>query len=201
MKNKKRFLNNYSMFDIMLVAILACLGIAIKPIIVPIVHIVTGPLFIPGGAAAGGFYMLFIVLAAAMVRKPFAATLACAVQAVVVIVTGVIGSHGVMSVVTYILPGVMIDLFLYASKNKPIDGFMLFFAGMIANVTGSFLSNIIFFRLAVIPLMIMLITAALSGGLGGLVANGIINGINKVSPILKKDANKAYEDKQGEENE
>jgi len=53
-----------------------------KTVITTLVHIVTGPLFIPGGAFAGGFYFLFIVLAAALIQKHGAATLACVVQAI-----------------------------------------------------------------------------------------------------------------------
>lgn len=182
---KKRFLKEYSVFDIIIISMFASLGIAIKPIIVPLAHIITGPLFIPGGAVAGGFYMLFIVIVAGLVRKNFSATLACTVQALLVIVTGVIGSHGVMSLITYILPGLVIDLFLFLFHKKRYSVLILFVAGMIANLTGSFLSNLVFFRLPVIPLMVSLFASALSGGLGGVIAFIVVGNLKKYNPAFR----------------
>jgi ABC-type thiamin/hydroxymethylpyrimidine transport system permease subunit len=185
-KTKRRFLSSYSVFNIVIIAVCAGLGIAVKPVLVPLVHIITGPLFIPGGAVAGGFYMLFIVLAAGLVRKPGAAVLTCAVQAILVIITGVIGSHGIMSLATYILPGAAVDLFLLTLRKKEMGALVIFISGLIANLTGSFLSNVVFFRLPIVPLMLTLFSASLSGGLGGLIAFGIIKKITQFNPAFKK---------------
>lgn len=163
----------------------AGLGIAIKPILVPLVHIITGPLFIPGGAVAGGFYMLFIVVAAGLVQKTGTATLTCAVQAILVIVTGVIGSHGILSIVTYILPGVAVDIFYWVVRKKQINALVCFTLGLIANLSGSFLSNVVYFRLPFVPLMLTLLAGALSGGLGGLIAYGIIKNLLRFNQALK----------------
>lgn len=57
MKSKANILGRFPISDLVIIAILSALGIATKPIIVPLVHIITGPLYIPGGAVAGGFYM------------------------------------------------------------------------------------------------------------------------------------------------
>ncbi|GAG99538.1 unnamed protein product, partial [marine sediment metagenome] len=54
----RKFLQRFSLFDLVIIAMVAALGIATKPVITPLVHIITGPLFIPGGAIAGGFYMM-----------------------------------------------------------------------------------------------------------------------------------------------
>ncbi|HHX74678.1 MAG TPA: hypothetical protein GX699_07225, partial [Firmicutes bacterium] len=51
----RKLLSRFSTFELVLLALMACLGIATKPIIVPLTHIITGPLFIPGGVIAGGF--------------------------------------------------------------------------------------------------------------------------------------------------
>jgi hypothetical protein len=55
------------MFDLVVIAMMASLGVAIKPVVVPLAHIITGPLYIPGGVIAGGFYMMWIVLGAGLV--------------------------------------------------------------------------------------------------------------------------------------
>ena len=69
-------------------AMIASMGIAVKVIIVPLAHIITGPLFIPGGVVAGGFYMGFLVLGAAIIQKPGTATMIALIQAAVVTITG-----------------------------------------------------------------------------------------------------------------
>ena len=183
-KQKKRFLASFSVFHIIIIAVCAGLGIAIKPVLVPLVHIVTGPLFIPGGAVVGGFYMLFIVVAAGLTGKRWAATLTCVTQALLVLITGVIGSHGIMSVATYILPGVVVDLLLILIKNRAHNAIGCFFGGMAANLTGTFLSNLVFFRLPFVPLMLTLFAGALSGALGGLIAYTIIKNLRAYDPAL-----------------
>src|SRR5690554_7397100 len=105
----RKFLARYSVFELVIIALMACLGIAIKPVVVPLAHIITGPLYIPGGVVAGGFYMLWLVLGAGLVGKRGTATLIALVQAIMVVSIGVFGTHGIVSFLTYLLPGVAID--------------------------------------------------------------------------------------------
>lgn len=183
---KKRFLASYSAFDLIVIAMCAGLGIAVKPVITPLAHIITGPLLIPGGAVAGGFYMLFIVLAAGFTGSRFAATLACAVQAVLVVVTGFMGSHGIFSLITYTAPGLAADLFRMLTRKQRINALLCFVMGLLANVTGTLGSNLVFFRLPIVPLMLALVSAALSGGLGGLIAWSVIKQIRKLTPVFDR---------------
>ena len=177
----KKFLDSFEVFDFVIISMMAAIGIAIKPIIVPLVHILTGPLFIPGGAVAGGFYMMWLVLGADLLGKRGTGTLIGIVQAVIVMATGVFGTHGILSIITYTLPGVMVDIiFLLISKNDKAQ-IRMFLAGLFANVCGTFLSNFIFFRLPFIPLILGLSAAALSGGLGGLLANLISKRAQKLN--------------------
>lgn len=169
-----KFLNRFSMFELIIIAMMAALGIATKPVIVPLVHIITGPLYIPGGAIAGGFYMMWIVLGAGIVRKGGTATLIALVQAIMIIVSGAYGTHGIISIVTYTLPGFMVDVLLLVTRSKG-DGLMdCFLGGIAANLGGTYLSNLVFFNLPIIPLILSLSSAALSGGLGGIIAFNII---------------------------
>lgn len=164
------FLKRFSMFDLAVISLTAAMGIGIKPIIVPLVHIITGPLYIPGGAAAGGFYMLWIVLGLGMTGKIGTATLIGLIQGLMVMITGVYGTHGAVSLITYTLPGLLTDagaLILGRSFITPAGFFIL---GLLANISGTLLSSFIFFRLPLIPLLLSLSAAALSGGLGGLIA-------------------------------
>lgn len=173
----------------------AGLGIAVKLVITPLAHIITGPLFIPGGAVAGGFYMLFIVLSAGLVRKHFAASLTCVVQAVLVIITGVMGSHGILSLVTYTAPGLAVDLIYLPVRKRGLNAVICFVMGMAANITGTYATNLVFFRAPFVPLMLALLLAALMGGLGGLIAWVITKQLKMHIPVF----NKPYERGQYEE--
>lgn len=179
MEKSQRFLDKFSVFDFIIIAMISALGIASKPLIVPLSHIITGPLLIPGGVVAGGFYMLWLVLGAGLTGKYGAATLIGVVQALLVFGTGIFGSHGAMTLLTYTLPGLVVDLSLFFIRHRVCCAPCAFLAGLAANVTGSSLVNIIYFRLPLVPLVLSLAVAALSGGLGGIIAYKILQVVNK----------------------
>jgi len=181
MKKEKTLLSNFSVFNLTIIAVVSALGVATKPIVVPLVHVVTGPLFIPGGAIAGGFYMLWIVIGAGMVKKFGSGTLIGIVQSILVIATGTMGNHGIMSIVSYTMPGVVVDLVFLFSKNKNYNVLHYVFGCMAANVTGTLISNIMFFRLPYITVIFILSSAALSGVIGGLIASSILKGLGKMN--------------------
>lgn len=180
MKKRNRFLSRFSIFDLVIIAILSALGVATKPIIVPLVHIITGPLFIPGGAIAGGFYMMWIVLGAGFVKKTGAATLIGLVQGILVISTGIIGTHGIMSIASYTIPGIVVDIVFLFSKDKNFNILHYVFGTMAANVSGTLIANILFFRLPKVTVVLILASAALSGALGGIIVWGINQGLEKI---------------------
>lgn len=161
---------NYSTYDLMIIALMAGLGLAIKPVIVPLTQMITGPLLIPGGSVAGGFYMLWLVLSGSITGKFGSAFLTALVQALIVMITGTFGSHGAASLISYTLPGLVVELIWLITRSKGRTLISCFFAGIAANISGTFLSNLLFFRLPWIPLLFSLSLAALSGGFGGLVA-------------------------------
>jgi ABC-type thiamin/hydroxymethylpyrimidine transport system permease subunit len=176
----KRTLRRFSIFDLLVMAFCAALGVAVKPAISALTHIITGPLMIPGGAFSGGLYMMFIILGAGIVRKPGAATLICAIQALMVIISPFSGSHGIFSLVTYGLPGVAVDLLWLAMRGEQPESLLSCFAGCIlANIVGVVTVNAVFFRL---PLFYLLLTSALgaiSGGVGGIISYNVINRLRK----------------------
>lgn len=178
---KKKFLKRFSAFDLVIMAMMASLGIAIKPVVVPLAHIITGPLYIPGGVVAGGFYMLWLVLGAGLVGKGGTATLIALVQAILVVSIGVFGTHGIVSFGTYLLPGIAVDLMLLITRHRGCCVGCCFLAGIAANISGTLLVNIVFFQLPMLPLILSLSAAALSGGLGGLIAYAIIKQFQSIN--------------------
>lgn len=181
MKNMKRILSRFTVYELIIIPLTAALGLATKPVIVPLTHLITGPLFIPGGAVAGGFYMMWIVLGASLVRKRGSATLIALTQGLIVMLTGSFGTHGVISIISYGLPGFMVDIVFLLFRRNFRSTTDFFTAGVIANISGTYLSNLVFFRLPLLPLVLSLSTGALSGGLGGLVAYLIYKRINKIT--------------------
>lgn len=175
----KKFMSSFSVFELVIIAMMAAVGVAIKPVIAPLAQIITGPLYVPGGVIAGGIYMLWLVLGAGLVGKRGTATLISIVQAIMVVALGIFGTHGIMSFLTYILPGLSIDLVLLISGHKGCCAGCCFFSGVAANISGTYIVNIVFFRLPLVPLLLGLSCATLSGGLGGIIAYSIIKQVRK----------------------
>lgn len=180
MKKKNRFLSRFSIFDLVTIAILSALGVATKPIVIPLVHIITGPLFIPGGAIAGGFYMMWLVLGAGFVKKPGAASLIGLVQGILVIATGIMGTHGIMSLASYTLPGIVVDIVFLFSRDKNFNILHYVFGCMAASVTGTLITNILFFRLPAVTVLLVVASAALSGAIGGIIVWSINQAFEKI---------------------
>jgi energy-coupling factor transport system substrate-specific component len=183
MKPKQTFLHQFSIFQLILMALMAAFGIAAKPVITPLVHLITGPLFIPGGSIAGGFYMMWLVLGAGLVKKTGAGTLIGLVQALMVIAIGFMGSHGILSIVSYTLPGVAVDFVFLFSRRKQYQLLHYVMGGLAANVTGTMMTNLMFFRLPGVTVLFVLFSAALSGALGGILAYGLIKAMKRI-PVL-----------------
>ena len=173
MKNET-FLKKFTLFELILLALIAALGIAVKPVVVAVSHLVTGPLLIPGGALAGGFYMLFIIVGGALVGKKGSATLVCLIQGIVVLVSGVYGSHGAASLITYVVPGLLVDALWIICRTDGANLLSCFFGGVVANVSGTVLVNLVFFRMPALVLLFIAVIAALSGGVGGIIAWQIV---------------------------
>lgn len=166
----RRLLAKFTSFELLLISIIAALGIAVKPLVNVLSHLLTSPLFIPGGALAGGIYMLFVVLGAALVQKRGAATLIGIVQAILILVLALPGNHGAFSLLTYTAPGLAIDLLWLSLGHRGCCLLCCFLAGMLANLTGTLLTNVLFFRLPALFLALLLTVALFSGGLGGVAA-------------------------------
>jgi len=169
----KRLFKKSPLFHLILIAVLAALGVGVKPVVSTLVHLVTGPLFIPGGAVAGGIYMLFLVLAASLTGLPGAGTLCGLCQGLLAMALGLAGSHGALSLITYTLPGLAADLMFLIFARRGPNLPACCFAGLLANLAGTVSVNLVFFSLPLVPLLLSLSAAALSGALGGVGAWGI----------------------------
>lgn len=180
----KRFITRFTIFELALIALISALGIAVKPVLASLAHIITAPLLIPGGSAIGGLYMMWLVLGEDLIVKPGTGTLIGLIQGILIMFLGFFGNHGAFSIITYALPGVSVDLVLMIMKfmkQKLCSTLCSFLEGAAANMTGTFLVASIFFSLPWIALLLSLAVAMLSGGLGGLLAYSIVKQLHKIN--------------------
>lgn len=190
-----KFFARYSLYELVIMAVMAALGIALKPILVPLAHIVCGPLMIPAGALAGGLYMMWIIIGYGFVKKPGTALIICIIQALLVLFTGVVGSHGIMSLMTYILPGAAVELLLLLIHHRCCCIGCCALAGIAANVVGTAAVNVVFFKAPGVYLILVLAVAALSGMVGGLISWQLIQLFQKYNLIkIKGEKNQWKED-------
>ena len=156
--------------DLVVIALFASLGIATKSLVQPMVATVTGPLYIPTGAVAGGFYMMWPVMGYGFTRKFGTATLISLVQAFFSLLIP-IGNFGLFTFVIYLAPGFVIDGFFLLSRSKAFSSASCVGAAAIANVAGTISYCALFLALPEAVLLFFGLIAALSGCIGGFIAS------------------------------
>jgi ABC-type thiamin/hydroxymethylpyrimidine transport system permease subunit len=177
-----KFLERYNAQDLLYIAILSAMGFAIKPIVTPLVHLISAPLMIPGGSLAGGFYMMWLSLAVAIIRKPGAAFLVGIVQAIAMISLGFFGNHGAVSLISYTLPGISAEIIAFFFKNKESVVAQVSICTS-ANITGTLIVTFLIMRLAFFPMIISTIAATISGIVGGIISYLLIIKLKKYRVI------------------
>jgi ABC-type thiamin/hydroxymethylpyrimidine transport system permease subunit len=165
--------------DLVLMALLASLGLATKNITHPIVAAITGPLYVPTGAVAGGIYMMWPLMAYGFVRKLGAASVTSLIQAFVSLLLP-FGNFGLLSFVIYLTPGLAIDAFFLVSRHKACCASCCIAAAAIANVVGTILVGSLVLWLPLAVLSFLAVVAAISGCIGGFIANMLLVRIGKI---------------------
>ena len=165
--------------DLVLMALFASLGIATKNVVHPLVAVITEPLYIPAGAVAGGVYMMWPVLAFAFVRKVGAASMTSLTQAFISLVMP-FGNFGLLSFVIYLAPGLAIDAFFLLSRHKACCAPCCMIATAIANAVGTVLVGALVLLLPLGVLSFLAVIAAISGSIGGFIANMLLVRIGKI---------------------
>lgn len=174
-----KLFQKFSLYELVVMAVLAALGIAIKTVVKPLAQIICGPFMIPAGTLAGGLYMMWMIVGYGMIKKTGTALIISVIQALLVIFTGSIASHGMMSLITYVAPGLAIELIYLIIRHRGCCVGCCAIGGMAANVVGVACVNIIFFRAPDVYLILVLAIAALSGLVGGVLARELIKVFEK----------------------
>jgi ABC-type thiamin/hydroxymethylpyrimidine transport system permease subunit len=165
--------------DIVLMALFASLGIATKNAFHPLVATITEPFYIPAGAVAGGIYMMWPVMACGLVRKLGAATMTSLIQAFISLVMP-FGNFGLLSFIIYLGPGMAIDAFFLLSRHKACCAGCCIGASALANAVGTVLVASLVLILPWIVLSFLAVVAAISGSVGGFIANMLLARIRNI---------------------
>lgn len=155
-------------FQLALMALLADMGLMSKRIIGPVANIITDSLHIPGGICTG-FSLMFLVLAVRLVSVRYAGVKMSFIQSVTALILGRVGSMGALSVVGYVLPGLIIDLtatYAQYADIPQVEYFVL--ANIFSSVMAAITANFIVFGMKGWLLVLYLAVASMTGLLCGL---------------------------------
>jgi len=167
----------FTLHDLIVIACLSAIGLAIKPIISPMISLVSGPLRMPGGSLSGGFYMMWLALARVIINKPGSAFLFGLTQGLTVMLIGFFGSHGVFSLVSYSLPGLVVEIFALFFRGQSL--FVLCLYSIVANVTRTVVVAVVVMQLPLIMLLISMTSSVLSGLMGGYFAEMVLKRLKR----------------------
>jgi hypothetical protein len=164
-----RLLSRFSVFDLIIISLIAAVSIAIKPFVALLGGMFTQSV-VPIGTLSGIIYMVWLILPSYFTKKRGTAILTGAVQACLALVFGMMGNRGLLNVPVYIMPCIVLEIVMLLFKSYISSKISGFVAGGIANATGAFIVGALFLQLTFIPLMVSVVIAFVSGGIGGVIA-------------------------------
>lgn len=166
--------------ELAFMAICVAIGLVAKQIVSPVTNLLTDMINIPGGSATVGFTLAFLIIGKLMVKFPAAATAMGFVQALLAIAFGMAGNQGAFALVSYTLPGVVIDLAALAMKKRGLAYCIT--ADILASVASALLSALLVMqvKLTGVPMLLWLLMAVLSGAAGGVIAYFVSSRVKKI---------------------
>lgn len=174
-------MKKFTLQQLTVLAFCIMLGLCVKKVVSPFTNVFTDFFRIPGGSAATGFSLSFIALGCSCAPVFGAGTLMGFTQGLLAMVLGMSSYQGVFCVITYTLPGIMIDLAGKVCRRKDIFYFVL--ACAMGNVSSAVISNILVFRLGGTAFVLWLLLAVCSGILGGFISHLVYD---KVWRVIRK---------------
>lgn len=166
-------MKHHKLFALNVMALCCILGLISKKLVNPLANVITEALHIPGGVSTG-FSLMFLVIGAELVRQPFSGTKMGTTQGFLALALGRVGSMGGLSLIGYIMPGLVIDLIYHLGicrKASCTERMML--ANGLAAAAASVTANLIVFHLQGAVLWLYLCVSLLSGSLYGLLGSAI----------------------------
>lgn len=170
-------MKNWNLRELIFLALCSDLGLFSKKLIGPAANVITDALHIPGGVGTS-FSLMFLVIAAMILRRPGCAAIMGAVQSVLAVSFGMVGSMGALSPIGYIVPGVLIDVTLLATEQSRIsfEG-RAALSNALAAAAASLTANLLVFHLWGPPLWLYLSVALTTGTLCGILGSAVVRRI------------------------
>lgn len=174
-------MKNWSLRELIFLALCCDLGLFSKKLIGPAANVVTDALHIPGGIGTS-FSLMFLVIAAAVCGHRGCGTVMGVVQSALALGFGMVGSMGALSPIGYIVPGIIIDITLGLTQRTQLQlTERMTLANALAAASASLTANLIVFRLWGPPLWLYLAVALTTGTLCGVLGSTVVK---RILPVL-----------------
>lgn len=177
-------MKTFRLRTLIFLALCCDLGLFSKRLISPAANLITGFLHIPGGIGTS-LSLTFLVIAAVMVERFGCAAIMGAVQSVLALAFGMVGSMGALAPIGYIVPGLVIDLLLTATRRSPLsqrDRVVL--ANAAAAPCAALTANVIVFHLSGVVLLLYLCVSLTSGAIFGLAGGSVAR---RLTPVFGRE--------------
>lgn len=169
----------FSIKELIYIVILAIISIVVRTPFKAISELFISTFALPGGIINGVFYMFWLTAAYSMVGKPGTATIFCILQAFLGL--NILGMPLVRTI-TFIPPGVVVDILNALSYNKVPRKILMILGGGLANVSGTVTVSLLIMNLPLYPLVVACIIACISGGFGGYFAYVVVKQLRAIIP-------------------
>ena len=173
--------NKISTRQLVFLSLCTGMGLAGKQLFSPAVNVLTDLIRLPGGGASAAFSLVFVAIGAAATPWPFAATLACAAQGLLALGMGMSGYQGAFILLTYTVPGIVIDLVRRFFPERNSTFFCL--ACCLSNTIGAAVSNALVFRLRSTALILWLLVAASFGAVVGILGGMVYDRLVRIGAV------------------
>lgn len=170
------------------------LGLFSKKLIAPAANVLTDALHIPGGIGTS-FSLMFLIVAVGVMPRFWCGTIMGAVQSLIALSLGMVGSMGALSPIGYIVPGFVIDCVMYAARRLELKteyGAVL--ANMLSAASAGLTANFIVFRLSGVVLALYVAVALTSGAVCGVLGSELIKRLSKTN-LTENGKDKNHEEK------
>lgn len=154
------------------------LSLVSKHLISPVTNLLTDLIRIPGGGAAAAFSIMFLIVGTSGLKWRWATTASAFVQSMIALSLGMSSYQGLFAVLTYTVPGFVIDLLRLLLPRRDKSYFIISCA--VSNSAGALLTNLLVFHLSGIPFLLWILVAATVGVAGGLIGEMIYQRISKI---------------------
>lgn len=170
--------NKVPLSHLAFLAICIALSLVTKRVISPITNLLTDFVRIPGGGAATAFSLMFLAIGTGGLRWHWATTAAAFVQSLIAMLLGISAYQGAFVVLTYTVPGVVIDLLRGVYPRRDNTYFSLSCGA--ANTAGALLTNLLVFHLEGVAFLLWMLIACVIGLFAGLLGGMLYHRIEKI---------------------